>query len=344
MTNAQPLRIRFLNVGQGDSTHIILPTGEHMLIDSNLDRKCGGIDVIQYLADELPKSPGAKKKRLDYLIVTHPHDDHIRGVGQIGNQFEVAEMWHSGHELDCDEGENEQYDKYQALISDLGDKAKAVCAKSDALCTVGDVTFHVYRPSRSVKTKKDQTETEKRNAIHDECMVLKLTYKGVTVMFTGDTHKGAWESIVKHYKKDLKSVVLHASHHGARTFYKDSSEDDEAWTEHLDALAPKLVVISVGCDNQYEHPDSDMMKEYEERVGGDGIHRTDEDLTIELTIDADGKMSWSCGDEDFQKKYQLPAEDDDGDDNDSGGSKTKKSWSPALPVSRTRLPEKSISA
>lgn len=352
-TNDGSLVIRFLNVGQGDSTHLILPTGEHMLIDINLDRKCGGIDVIQYLADELPAAGNGKQKRLDYLVVTHPHDDHIRGLGQVGNQFEIGEMWHSGHELDCEKGENESYDKYQALIENLGDAAKKVCAKSEAWATVGDVTFHVYRPSAYVKTKKDQTEDEKRNVIHNECMVLKVTFGSVSVIFTGDTHKGAWESIVKHYEKDgqLEATVLHASHHGSRTFYKDSCEDDEPWTAHLDAIDPEEVIVSVGAGNQHKHPHSDMMKEYRRRVRDESIFRTDEDLTIELRIDAKGNRSWQLNDEDFQEKYQLPAEPDDKNDGDDrgkgdGGGKESaaKAWSPAIPVSRTRLPEESISA
>jgi beta-lactamase superfamily II metal-dependent hydrolase len=319
MTFSNDLVVRFLNVGQGDSTHIVLPTGEHMLIDINLDAKHGGIDVIEYLADQLPAVAKGKKQRLDYLVITHPHDDHICGIGDLRDRFDIGEMWHSGHELDCEEGENPNYDEYVALIDDLGDKAIKVCAQSDVWRTIGDATFHVYRPSSYVSTQEDWSSDEKRNAIHNECMVVKLTRGGTAVMFTGDSHKGAWESIVKHYEKDgqLVAKVLHASHHGSRTFFKDSSEDDAAWTDHLDAIEPEYVVVSVGADNQHDHPHDDMMDEYEARVGGEGIYRTDHDLSIELCVDSSGLCSWEFDPDSLQENYQL---DDEDDDDRSGGT------------------------
>ena len=317
MTATQQLVVRFLNVGQGDATHIIFSNGEHMLIDTNLDAKNRGIDVIAYLADELPKGSSGKKK-LDYLVITHPHTDHIRGVGQIGNQFEIGKMWHSGHELDCEEGENEPYDKYLAVIKDLGDDAVKVCAGSDVWATIGDATVHIFRPSAYVKNTRDQSASEKREAIHNECMVLKITYKGIAIMFAGDSHKRAWESIVKHYDtKDLKSFALHASHHGSRTFFKTKKVDDKAWTGHLDAIDPEYIVVSVGGDNEHDHPHDDMMKEYNARVTAANVYRNDSDLTVVLTIKSDGSTTWSHGDEEFQKKYELRS--DEKDEGRSGG-------------------------
>jgi competence protein ComEC len=331
---------RFLNVGQGDSTHIILPDGQHMLVDMNLDHKNHGIDVVAYLADELPK--GDEKKRLAYLVNTHPHDDHIRGMGGLGNTFEIGEMWHSGHERDCEEGENDSYDKFMALIDNLGDQAKAVCACSDPWATIDDVKFHVFRPSAYVKPDKDKTEDEKREAIHNECMVLKVSYADRSVLLVGDSNKAAWESIVKHYDEDdlLKADVLHASHHGSRTFFKKKKEDD-AWTVHLDNIDPDVVIISVGADNPHEHPHSDALKLYED--ADCEICRTDENLTIVLTISADGTMNWTTDDQDFQDKYQLPDPDYD---SDSGGGKQEsasESWGTPL-ISKTKLGDRSPTA
>lgn len=333
---------RFLNVGQGDATHIILPDGQHMLVDMNLDRKNRGIDVTQYLSDELPK--GENKKRLAYLVNTHPHDDHIKGMGGLGNTFEIGEMWHSGHELDCEEGDNESYDKLQALIEDLGDQAKKVCASSDPWAEIGDVTFHVFRPSAYVKPDKDKTSEEKRDAIHNECMVLKVTYAGRSVMLTGDSTKAAWESIVKHYDDDglLDTDVLHASHHGSRTFFR-KSKDEDMYTAHLDAMDPDVVVISVGENNTHGHPEDDALAEYKKKQRT--VYRTDENLTVVLTIDEDGNMEWETDDEDFQSKYELPDPDDDGGD---GGKQEDKKAAVKSYVSagqsRTRLPDKSPTA
>lgn len=342
MANKQMI-FRFLNVGQGDATHLILPDGQHMLIDMNLDHKNHGIDVVAYLADELPQ--GDNTQKLAYLVNTHPHDDHIRGMGGLGNSFEISEMWHSGHKLDCEEGENESYDKFKALIEDLGEQAKAVCASSKPWATVGDVTFYVFRPSAYVKPDKDKTEDEKREAIHNECMVLKVVYADRIVLFTGDSNKAAWESIVKHYNKDglLKADVLHASHHGSRTFFMKDKGDD-AYVAHLDAIGPDTVVISVGADNGYDHPHDDALELYDN--GERDIYRTDEHLTIVLTIDEDGTMTWSMDDQDFQDAYQLPDPDDnDKDDNKTGEEResASKAWGTPL-VSKTKLGDRSPTA
>jgi len=335
---------RFLNVGQGDSTHIILPDGRHMLVDMNLDRKNHGIDVQQYLADELPQ--GEKKKRLALLVNTHPHDDHICGMGGLGNQFEIDEMWDSGHERDCKKGENESYDKFVALKEDLGDKVRKVCAKSEPWAKLGDVTFHAFRPSAYVQRDTKETEKEKREAIHNQCMVLRVSYAGRAVMLTGDSSRAAWENIVKHYNKNgaLKADALHASHHGSRTYFKKDKED-EAWTEHLEAIDPGFVIVSVGADNEHEHPHDDALELYDN--GEREIYRTDENLTIVLTVDEDGNMAWEMDDQDFQDKYQLPDPDDDNDD-DRGNSGSKngkaaKNWGAAI-VSKTRLGDSSPTA
>lgn len=338
MSNSS-LVFRFLNVGQGDSTHIILPDGQHMLVDMNLDHKNHGIDVVSYLSDQLPD--GTDQKYLAYLVNTHPHDDHIRGMGGLGNTFEIGEMWHSGHELDCAEGENESYDKFKALIEDLGEQARKVCASSEPWATIGDVTFHVFRPSPYVTPKEDQT-TE---AVHNECMVIKVSYAGKMVLLTGDSNKAAWESIVKYYGEDglLKADVLHASHHGSYTFFKEPKDDDE-YTEHLDLIDPSIVVISVGAENGYGHPDDDALELYKENKRT--VYRTDENLTIVLTIDEDGTMTWEMDDEDFQNAYQLPDPDTADDDDDKGGGQREsvtKAWGPAL-VSRTKLGDRSPTA
>lgn len=351
---SKKLVFKFLNVGQGDSTHIILPNGEHMLVDINLDPDSRGIDVIQYLADELPD--GDEAPRLDYFVNTHPHDDHIRGSGQLGNQFEIGEMWESGHRLDCDEGENEQYDKFLALVDDMkeDDALYQPCASSEPFIEIDGVQFHVLRPSTYVRLDKTMTAEEKRNRIHDECMVLKVSYAGRSVMITGDSHVGAWRSIVKHYDEDLlKCDVLRSSHHGSRTFYKDRCEDDEPYVEHLNVLDPDVVVISVGDGNQHDHPHDDMLDEYESRVGEDNVLRTDERFTIVLTIDEDGEMTWEMDDEDFQAEYELPDPDDveDDDEDDDGGSRSgggaRRQGARAVAarvVSKTRLGDKSPTA
>jgi competence protein ComEC len=334
------LVIRFLNVGQGDSTHLILPNGDHVLIDINLDHANRGIDVIQYLADALPA--GGKRKKLAYNVNTHPHDDHIRGTGALGHDFEIGEMWHSGHELDCEPGENPEYDKFKAVLEDLGDRAIKVCAKPEPWHEIAGVTFHVFRPSKYVKVKKN--DSDKRGAVHDECMVLKVSFAGRSIMFTGDSDMAAWKNIMRHYNTDdlLRAVVLHASHHGSRSFFKSTCEEDPAYTDHLDAINPEFLILSVGTKNEHEHPHADAMKPYARKVTKEKTYRSDKNLTIGLTIAENGIMTWSTDDADFQREYQLP--EPDSDKSDTGkGDRSARIESAAI-VSKTRLGDKSPTA
>ncbi|MBI3568896.1 MAG: MBL fold metallo-hydrolase [Gemmatimonadetes bacterium] len=328
--------VSFLNVGQGDATHIVFPNGEHMLVDINLDRKNGGIDVIQYLEDVLPKN-GKKKPQLAVFVNTHPHDDHLRGIGELAERVDIKEVWHAGHELESDKGARPSYDEFLALLKAKGDDAMQLVAKSDAFRTVGDATVHVYRPSRGVKKKMSDTDQEQ--VVHDECAVLKLTYGGTSILLTGDSNLGAWKSIVKHYGGDLQAHVLSASHHGSRTFYKAATEDDEAYTEHLDAIAPETVVISVGADNPHDHPHTDMRKEYESRAS---VLHTADNLTVVATVSAEGAVTLAHGDADFQDTYQLPAPDDE----KQSAAKCASAAAPAAATltSRTRLGDVSKTA
>ena len=310
------LTIRFLNVGQGDATHIEFPNGQHLLCDCNRDRKNAGIDVEKFLEDHLPAASG--KQKLNILVNTHPHDDHLRGMGHLHEVFEIGELWHSGHELDVEAGENPEYDSFKEMVDDLGDAAKVVKAASDPWATVGDATIHAYRPSSYVKSSADLSAEERREAIHDECVVLKIIFAGRTVILTGDSSRSAWESIVKYYADDdqLAADVLAASHHGSRTFFK-KDKDGEAYREHIDHIDPDVVVVSVGEDNPHDHPHDDAIEEYERNAST--IYKTDEDLTVVLTIDVSGEMRWETADADFQKKYEL-AEDDDRSDGSSSRS------------------------
>ena len=122
-------------------------------------------------------------------------------------------------------------------------------------------------------------------------MVLKFAYKGCAVMLTGDSNRLCWERIVGYYEgrteeetgtEVLQRHVLHASHHGSRTFVKDSKNDD-AYLEALGLIDPEIViVISVGPDSKHDHPHDDMLKIYEEKVGEGDVLQTCVGGTVRL--------------------------------------------------------------
>ncbi|HZG62053.1 MAG TPA: hypothetical protein VEY13_00865, partial [Rubrobacteraceae bacterium] len=87
-------KVYFLPVGQGDSTCVELPNGQRMLVDIN--RHPGhGIDVVQFLKDRIPEVEdeyGNRVRKLDYLVITYAHEDHIKGLKELDEEFVFGEI------------------------------------------------------------------------------------------------------------------------------------------------------------------------------------------------------------------------------------------------------------
>jgi len=273
------LKVYCLAVGQGDSTFIELPNGQRMLVDINL-HPGHGIDVVQFLKDRIPETQdedGKAIRKLDYLIITHAHEDHITGINELDDEFTFGEIWDSGHEYDYGE---ELWEDYRAILKKYDDKGlvKRPKASSDSI-EIGQgenlVKVHVLSPSAYVKSDKDKTEEEKRQAIHEECMVLRMEFRSLGVLLPGDSNKSCWERIYTHYADILPSKIMLATHHGSRTFFKKNEEDEEPLTAHLKNINPEYVVISVSYPSKHDHPHDDALKLYKQVVAEKNVRYTE---------------------------------------------------------------------
>ncbi len=314
------LRIYFLNVGQGDSTYIEYTSGERVwriLVDCNLHRGYG-IDVIRFLEDQIPKVDG--KRTLDCLIVTHPHKDHITGLGAL-EALSIGELWDSGHVPE--DPETDHYKSYEKLK----EKNKAALkewkmSRTPMPICGGELSAHVFSPSRFIKDDEEMTETERREAIHEECMVVKLAFGDFSLLLTGDSNRRAWERIAGYEEYGaavLGSAILHASHHGSRTFFKNA-EEDEPYTAAIETIRPTHLVISVSDPSPHDHPHPDAMEIYREYVKEENIWETPKG-TIICVVGEDGSYTIDYEDGSIQGRYGLPEDDDDGG---GGGEKSSR--------------------
>jgi competence protein ComEC len=340
----------FLNVGQGDSTYLEFTDSKgktwRILIDCNLDKreKRPGIDVIKFLSDQMPSQNGKKVLHLDYLIVTHPHADHIRGLAAIGNDYTIGEMWDSGHTPEPEMAKSDLYKKYVKVK----EKHKDVLHIDDrkwsrtpvSMC--GDeLQAHILRPSKYV-------EADTGDAVHAECMCFKLIFNDFCILFTGDSNRAAWEAITayKPFKDDadtFNSQILHASHHGSRTFFK-KDEDDEPFLDGIKRIDPDHLIISVPPDSVHHHPHKDAMEIYEDYVPEDETYLTHEN-TVLLEVDEKGTYTLDYDDGGIQDEYELGPDDDDDPDGDSdddqgnggsGGSKKSRESRPPAVIRKSR--------
>ncbi len=327
----------FLDVGQGDSTLIALPNGEYMLVDVCCAEGHGTVDTFKVLRDVLPQGSGGKP-RLDYLIITHAHDDHIWGIGDLAEQFEIGEIWVPQYGTKKELSKN--YEAFEKVVESKSDDAKVWQKGSRSpvaqLGGSGEVSVRCFSPPGYVDVEETLSEEDARRVVHENCGVYRLTYKGVSLLLAGDSNLQAWERIVGYYEdrtdendlSGLKSQILHASHHGSRTFVMDDKGDDP-WLNALDAIDPEAVVISVGEDNRHGHPHEDMVAIYDEKVGSENVLQTKDLGTIVLTVTGEG--AYELGpDESYAERYGW-------DDDDDGGAK-KGSAPPSGSPPRTRQP------
>jgi competence protein ComEC len=245
---ATPLDVHFLDVGQADSIFIKTHEGKTMLIDGG--NTADGDFVTSYIKDQ-----GITK--LDIIIGTHPHEDHIGGLDKVIRLLNVEKIYmpkvmHTSQ-------------AFEDVLDAIGTKGLKVTTP-----VVGD-TFDLG----SIKCTIVAPNSEKYDDFNNYSIVLKMEYGQTSFLFTGDAETVSEQEMLTG-KYDLKADVLKVGHHGS------TSSTSLAF---LKAVSPKYAVISAGKDNQYGHPDSIILNRL--KTFGTEIYRTDESGTI-IAI-SDGK-------------------------------------------------------
>ncbi len=321
--------VTFIDVGQGDCTLIRLPDGEYMLVDVY---RCPGhgIDAFKLLDAVMPDN-GDGRKRLKYLVITHAHDDHITGIGDLHDRYAIEWLWAPQHE------DRKQVAKhfadYQRVVDELS-ADRVLCPQGsrtplnekDAAYDVGDeVTVRCFSPPGYIEIDESLTEDEAKQKVHENCLVLKIECHGASVMLTGDSNLVCWKRVVEYYKgrsdeetgtEVLEATVLHASHHGSRTFFKDGGEESDPWPDGLEVINPGAVIVSVGESNRHDHPHEDMMEAYRDQVGQDNVYETTQTGTIVLEVEGDGVPRIRLYSGAYVEDYGWDDEDDGGRDDD----------------------------
>ncbi len=266
--NQRPGRILeadFLDVGQGDAILIKTPKGQTMLIDGGPDNK---------ILEKLGKYLSPLKKRIDIIILTHPHADHVTGLIEVLRRYDVGLVILNGVYLKTD-----NYDQFLNVIEDNGVKV-LIAAAGDAIhfdSPAGGLEFDIISPDEnlngSVFNNKSEGFGANSNDINDTSIVGRLIFNDFSIMFMGDaTSKVENRLLVYGPSADgLKSDILKVGHHGSKY---------SSFTSFLKFVAPQAGIIEVGAKNFYNLPSLAALSRLE--MFNINIFRTDQNGDIRV--------------------------------------------------------------
>lgn len=245
VSGSDNLEIYYLDVGQADSI-LIRHLDNNILIDAgnNADGKL----LVDYF-----NSLGIN--HFDYVIGTHAHEDHIGGMDDIIDNFQIDHFYMPGVITTTKTFED-------VLDSLDAKKIKFETPQIDSIINLGDLKISI------LYVGDDKTD------LNNTSIVLKLYYGDTSYLFTGDATSEVEKMIIN---KDLKSDVLKVGHHGSQ--YSSSAK-------FIKEVSPKYSIISVGINNDYGHP-KDVVLNKLNRINST-IYRTDRDGTILLKSDGKG--------------------------------------------------------
>jgi competence protein ComEC len=244
------LQVTFLDVGQGDAALIQFPNGKTMLVDGGPPESATAL---------LGKLRQLRVQRIDWLVASHPHSDHIGGFVKVLNTLPVGEVWDSGFKYD-----SPVYLDYLRAVRRSGAKFRTV-EKGHQLKPAPDCLIEVFTP---IKPFLRGTESDANNA----SIVMRLRYGKVRVLFTGDIEREGRRRLYAH-RAELQADVLKVSHHGS---YNGT---DMAF---LSRVRPRIAIISCAARNPYRHPHREALRDLK-RIGAT-VYRTDlhGDITVRV--------------------------------------------------------------
>ena len=249
------LKVTFIDVGQGDSILIELPGRKKMLVDGG-GLPIGTFDVGESVVAPFLWSKGIKA--IDVLVLTHGHSDHLYGLPSIAADFRIGEFW---------EADSPPMDPmYEKLKAELRGIAQARAFRGFAR-REGGVSLEVLSPPPTGPPGAPPSG-------NDRSMALRIVYGETSFLLAADIGTDMERGILAAGPPDIRSLVLKSPHHGSR----GSSSPD-----FLAAVAPRIVVVSVGAGNSYGLPHADVLARYE--AAGAAVFRTDLDGAVEISSD-----------------------------------------------------------
>ncbi|ATP40676.1 hypothetical protein CSE16_11805 [Solibacillus sp. R5-41] len=241
----KPMKVHFIDVGQGDSTFIQMPNGKTALIDAGTD--AAGEKVVAYL-----KSLGIKT--IDYVIATHPDADHIGGMVDVLNAFTISNF--------IDSGKVHTSKTYENMLLTIQNKniKYIVPEEEDILSEDAETYLQILNANPNADDNNDAS------------LVVAAGYCTNDVLLMADAGVEVESEMIQEYE-EIQAEILKAGHHGSNT---------SSSLSFLKAVDPEAVILSYGASNSYGHPHKEVMSNI--KSVGAKAYSTAQDGTIIATI------------------------------------------------------------
>jgi competence protein ComEC len=259
----EDLRLTFIDVGQGDSILVEFPKGGRMLIDG------GGLYDDRFDVGKKVIAPflwGKKIRRIDTLVLTHPDPDHLKGLIFIASQFSIGQFWDNGFQTESD-----SYLQLKKILAEKKIRTESLSEKTPPQVINGVEISFLNPPAWDPPQRNAQSLSNLNNS----SLVMKLRFKNISILLTGDIGKEAEGRILR---KDypLGSDILKIPHHGS------SSSSSPLF---LERVKPTYAILSVGERNMGRLPHPEVLKRYS-RLGAQ-VYRTDKNGAITVVTDGE---------------------------------------------------------
>lgn len=262
---APVLEVFFLDVGQGDAALVRLPDGRALLIDGG--ERSPDFDQGERVI--LPVLRHLGIDRLEAVVASHPHNDHIGGLIAVLEGVEVKHYLDSGQHCDTWTAQ-----RLRELVQEKGIHYHRLAA-GDSLAGLGGAGGLVLHPGTGFVRESEEPACGFNNG----SVVLRLSYGEVDLLFAGDAEDEA-EAALRGWGERLRCEVLKVPHHGSPT------SSDSAFVA---AVQPQAAIVSVGQHNKFHHPSPAVIERYEKQ--GVQVLRTDQRGAV--VLHTDGKnLEW----------------------------------------------------
>ncbi len=258
--DSQKLVVHFLDVGQGDSEFIELPNGKCMLIDAS---------EKEYSDEIIEAVSGYGYSRLDYVVGTHPHTDHIGGLADVINHFDIGEIY-----MPKASSASKTFERLLTAVSDKNLQINTAKA-GKSIYSDDEIKIDILSPIG-----------DKYDDLNNYSAVVRISYGSNSFLFTGDAEALVENEMLDECYSQLDCDVLKIGHHGSNT---------SSTLSFLDAVSPTYAVISCGEGNSYGHPHDEVLMRLAD-VGA-SVYETDIDGTVTISCDGSDNFEVICENE-----------------------------------------------